>query len=103
MLRNRLRALAVATAAAIAFTTVSLTPAHAGRRGDAAMIGAVAGMFGLIATMAAASAARERYYDGPVYVAPQPVPAPHFHGHPGWRGRHFHHHRHHGQHRHWHR
>lgn len=107
MFRNKLRALAVAVAAAVALTTVSLTPAQAGRRGDAAMAGAVIGLFGTIAAIAAANAARDRYYDGygyapaygygPVYAAPPPVYVPPHGGHRhGWRGGHPHH-------RHWHR
>jgi hypothetical protein len=99
MLRNGMRATAVAIAAAVALATVSLTPAHAGRRGDAAAVAAVVGLFGTVAAIAAANAARDRaydYYDGPVYAAPPQAYAPRYRGQ-GWhRGHHLH-----G--RHWHR
>ena len=58
------------------------------------MLGAVAGVFGMIATIAATNAARDRYYDGPVYAAPPVVVTPGYgpvyRGYGGW-------------HRHWHR
>jgi hypothetical protein len=94
MLTNRKCAIAAALAAAVAITTVSMTPAQARSRGDALMLGAIAGLFGTIATIAAAKAARDRYYDydyydrpayGPVYAAP-PVYVPRHHPH--WGGHH---------------
>jgi hypothetical protein len=98
MLSIRNGAISAAVAAAIALG--SFTPANASSRGDRAMLGAVAGVFGAIATIAAANAARNAYYeDEPVYVAPQAYPAPVYaapvYG-PGYRG-HWRHHRH------WHR
>ena len=76
MLMVRKGAISAAVAAAIALTTMSFTPANASPRGDAAMLGAVAGVFGMIATIAATNAARDRYYDGPVYAAPPVVATP---------------------------
>jgi hypothetical protein len=76
MLSFRNGAISAAVAAAIASTTMSVTPANASPRGDAAMLAAVAGVFGTIATIAAANAARDRYYDGPVYYGGQAYAAP---------------------------
>jgi hypothetical protein len=80
--------ISAAVAAAIALT--SFTAANASPRGDRAMLGAVAGVFGAIATIAAANAARDRYGedydDGPIYAAP-PVYRP---GFGGWRHHHWH-------------
>jgi hypothetical protein len=92
MSSNRMRAISAALAAAVALTTMSFTPANASRRGDAAVLGAVVGLFGTIATIAAANAARDRYYDGPVYAPPVYGPR-YYGGHPGWHGRHHHWHR----------
>ena len=57
---TRPRAIAAATAAAIALTSMAVTPASAGSyrhyhrgAGNAAVLGAVACVFGLIATLAA--------------------------------------------------
>ena len=95
------RAIVAATAAAIALTSVSFTPAFAApvskdravaaagntdfssrRRGhyrgaDRAVLGAVAGVFGAVASIAAAQAARERYrhdYGYGSYYGPYPPP-----------------------------
>ncbi|MBM3528517.1 MAG: hypothetical protein FJX62_10520 [Alphaproteobacteria bacterium] len=101
----RNRAIAAAAAAAIALTSVSFTPAVAApvnkqgpavsqsgdmefssrRRGNShanrAVLGAVLGVFGTIAAVAAADAARDRYYRGyPHYYGPPP-PLPHYYGH----------------------
>ena len=84
MLSFRMGAISAAVAAAIASTTVSVTPANASPRGDAAMLAAVAGVFGAIATVAAANAARDHYYDGPVYAAPPVYAVPSYYG-PGYR------------------
>jgi hypothetical protein len=85
---TRNRAIAAATAAAIALTSLAVTPASAHsyryHRGaaNAAVLGAVAGLFGTIATLAA----RDHYYrhygyyrpyyrpyaPPPVYYAPYP-------------------------------
>jgi hypothetical protein len=80
MLTNMKRTLAVATAAAIALTAVSVTPASAGRRGNnaAAAIAMFAIVAGTIATIAAADQrrsdwdARQRAYN---YGYPPP---PHY-------------------------
>ena len=65
---TRHRAIAAATAAAIALTSMAITPATAGPYrhyhrggGNAAVLGAVAGVFGLIATLAARSHYERQY------------------------------------------
>ncbi len=93
MLTNRKRVLAAAAAAAIALTTVTFTPAEARSRGDAAILGAVAGIFGTIATIAAINAAQERYHQ-PYYGAPVYAPAPAYYG-PAVPGPAYYGHRHH--------
>jgi len=75
---TRHRAIAAATAAAIALTAMTITPAsarpyhHYGRgAGNAAVLGAVAGVFGLIATLAARKQYEREYgYGG--YGQPAP-------------------------------
>jgi hypothetical protein len=97
MLSIRTGVISAAVAAAMALA--SFTPANASPRGDRAFLGAVAGVFGAVATIAAANAARDRYYDGgyyddgPGYAAPVYGPAygpahrPGFHR---WHHRHGH-------------
>ena len=65
---TRHRAIAAATAAAIALSSLAITPASAGPYrhyhrggGNAAVLGAVAGVFGLIATLAARSHYERQY------------------------------------------
>jgi len=96
------RAIAAAAAAAIALTSVSFSPAMAapvskqqsvakagdleassrrrhyrGGHGNRAALGAVLGIFGTIAAIAAADAARDRYHYGQPYgYAPYAPPAP---------------------------
>jgi hypothetical protein len=78
---TRPRAIAAATAAAIALTSMAVTPAaaapyyrHSHRgAGNAAVLGAVAGVFGLIATLAARDHYERHYGYGP-YYAPSPAP-----------------------------
>jgi hypothetical protein len=78
MLTIRSRALAAVAAAAIALTSFNVTPASAGtRRGDAAALAAIAGLFGAVVAIAAANAhddyrpyARAPHYGAPVYRGP---------------------------------
>jgi hypothetical protein len=80
---TRNRAIAVATAAAIALTSmVAVTPASArpyyrhGGIGGAVVLGAVAGLFGTIATLAARDHYERQYgYGayGPYYAPPPPA------------------------------
>ena len=76
MLNIRSRAIAAVTAAAIALTTVAITPANAGYRRNYAAGNAAAAsiMLGIIGAVGAYAAAREyrkaqeyRYYDGGRY------------------------------------
>jgi hypothetical protein len=77
---SRHRAIAAATAAAIALTSLSITPAsarpyyHRGA-GNAAVLGAVAAVFGTIAVLAARHHYEQRYGYGcgdPAYASPPP-------------------------------
>jgi hypothetical protein len=116
IMRTRIsRTTAVALAAAVALTSFEIAPASAAnltggtqvtqastidlsarrrhlRRGDALMLGAIAGVFGTIAAASAARRYRERYYyDEPYYYgysAPYAyAPSYRFHhGHPGQHG-----------------
>jgi hypothetical protein len=71
MFTIRSRAIAAVAAAAFALTAFSTAPANAGtRRGDAVALAAIAGLFGTIAAVAAANAARDRH---PGYYRPYPV------------------------------
>ncbi len=77
-MRTTLRRFAVAALAGIiAFSAIGLTPAEARhwRGGDAAVLGAVAGIFGTIAVLAARDRYRDDYYGcygcgGGYYAAP---------------------------------
>jgi hypothetical protein len=80
---TRHRAIAAATAAAIALTAMTITPAsarpyHHGRSaGNAAVLGAVAGVFGIIATLAARKQYEREYgygYGGYGAYGPRPAP-----------------------------
>jgi hypothetical protein len=103
MLTIKRCAIAATTAAAIALTSFSATPASAGtRHGNAVAAAAIAGVFGTVAALIAADAARDRYarYYGPPPVVYPPYAygaAPLYRGHhggPRWHGWHR---------RHWHR
>lgn len=90
---TRNRAIAAAIAGAIALTsTVAVTPASArpyhhhrhGGPGGAAVLGAVAGLFGTIATLAARDRYERHYGYGyaPGYYAPAPAPYGYYGGGP---------------------
>jgi hypothetical protein len=93
-MRTTIRRFAVAAlAGVIAFSAIGLTPAEARRwhRGDAAVLGAVAGIFGTIAVLAARDRYRDDYYGcyrcgGGYYAAPYAY-APRY----GYRGYRHHH------------
>jgi hypothetical protein len=101
MRTNLRRTLIAAVAATVAFTSIGLTPADARyrHRGNAAAAAAVFGLFGTIAAIAAADAARDDYYGG-YYGGPYSyAPAPYYGygGRGGYRGHwhgghHWHHH-----------
>jgi hypothetical protein len=106
MFTIRSRAIAGAAAVAIAFTSFGAAPANADyRHGDAVAAAAIAGVFGTVAAVIAAKAARDRHkaYYGPHYATPYHggyaapyaygVPAYRgpFHGGPRWGGWHRHH------------
>jgi len=87
MFSNCKRIVAATAAAAVALSTAIVTPADARSRGDAAALAAIVGVFGTIAAIAAADAARDRY-DGPYYGAPYYGPGPYYgvpHPAPYWR------------------
>jgi len=87
MLINRTRAIAAATAVALALTSLA-TPAsarpfyHHRGAGGAAVLGAVAGLFGTIAAVAAREHYERNYGYGAYgpYYAPPPPPAPYGYG-----------------------
>jgi hypothetical protein len=65
------RMIAVASAAALVFTSFAVTPAsaHHWHRGNAAVLGAVLGVFGTVAALAAADR-YDHYYGYPYYDGP---------------------------------
>lgn len=95
---NVKKAIIGALAAAVVVTSIGVSSAEARsrhyNRGNAAAVGAVIGLFGVIAAAAAADSYRDRYYGRPYYG-----PGPYAYG-PGYgyyapRYR-YRHHRHHG-------
>ena len=79
MFTTKFRAIALAAATAIAISAVSVTPASASRRGNAAALGAFAAVVGTIATIAIAEQRRSDwesqqrgYYGGYGYPGPGP-------------------------------
>jgi hypothetical protein len=88
---TRNRVVAAAAAAAIALTSMVATPAaaspyryHRGP-GNAAVLGAIAGVFGTIAALAARDHYVRHYGYAPYYYgpyAPPPPPAPYGYGYP---------------------
>jgi hypothetical protein len=72
-------AIAAATAAAIALSSLAVSPASARpyyhrNVGGAVVLGAVAGLFGTIATLAARDHYERHYGYGPYYAPPPPAP-----------------------------
>jgi hypothetical protein len=97
MTNDRKRVIAAATAAVIALTSASFGAASAApltkgqsaapsdtdfsarrrhHRGDRAALGAALGVFGAIASIAAARAAHDRYYGYGPHYGPHPPPPP---------------------------
>lgn len=98
-MKHTFRRPAAALAAALVVSAVAFTPAYAAHRhgryhhGNAAMLGAVAGVFGTIAALAAEDQYRDEYYgyDGGPYYAPYGY----YYGGPrGYYGGYWHHHHH---------
>ena len=86
---TRHRAIAAATAAAIAISSLAISPAsarpyHHRSAGGAAVLGAVAGVFGTIAALAARDRYERHYGYGP-YYAPPPAPYGYYGSGPYWR------------------
>jgi hypothetical protein len=94
-----------ALAGALAFSAMTFTPAQAAstttfsarrhwhHHGNAAVLGAVAGVFGTIGALAARDQYRDEYYgydDGPYYAAPYYYGGPRYYGRGHWH--HYHHH-----------
>jgi len=98
-MRIHLRRVAVAALAGIlAFGTIGVGPAQARHwhRANAAVLGAVAGLFGTIAVIAATQRYRDAYYDcydcyGPYTYYPTPYAYGPAYGYGGWH--HWHRHR----------
>lgn len=95
-MRSLKGSIVAALAAAVVLSSISFNAAEARsrhHRGNAAAVGAVVGLFGTIAALAAADSYRDRYYygGGPYYGAYGP-------GY-GYAPRYYYRHRHH--HRHW--
>jgi len=81
MLTKTFRAIALAAATALAVSAVSVTPASADRRGNAAGAAAFAAIVGTIATIAIAEQQRRDWESRRAYQPPYYGPAP-YRGHP---------------------
>jgi hypothetical protein len=70
-MRNLKKSIAAALTAAVVLSSIGINSAEARsrhyHRGNAAAVGAVIGLFGTIAALAAADSYRDRYYDGSPY------------------------------------
>ncbi len=90
-----------ALAAAVVISSIGIGSAEARsrhhHRGNAAVVGAVIGLFGVIAATAAADSYRDRYYGRSYYYGPGPYAYDPGYGYaPRYRYRHHRYHRHHG-------
>lgn len=83
MITKTFRAIALAAATAVAISAVSVSPASAGRRGDAAAIAAFATIVGTIATVAIADQQRRDWESQQAYPGPYYAPAPYVGGYAG--------------------
>jgi hypothetical protein len=94
-MRKITRLVAGVLAAAVLLGSIGIGSAEARSRhysrGNAAVAGAVIGLFGTIATLAARDAYRDRYYGGGPYYYGQPYA----YYPPAYRYRHWHHRHHH--------
>jgi hypothetical protein len=93
-MRSLKGSIAAALAAAVVLSSISFNAAEARprhyNRGNAAAVGAVVGLFGVIAAAAAADSYRDNYYGGGYYGG-----GPYYGAYgyaPGYRYRHYHHH-----------
>jgi hypothetical protein len=96
-MRSLKGSIAAALAAAVVLSTISFNAAEARprhyNRGNAAAVGAIVGLFGTVAALAAADSYRDRYYygGGPYYGAYGPGYG--YYGGPRYYGRrHYHRH-----------
>lgn len=96
-MRNLKRSIAAALAAAVVLSSIGINSAEARtrhyHRGNAAAVGAVLGVFGTIAALAAADSYRDSYYYGSPYPGPYAY-GPGYGYAPYYGYRRWHHHRH---------
>ena len=90
--------IAAALATAVVISSIGISSAEArtrhSHRGNAAAVGAVIGLFGTIAAVAAAESYRDRYYGGGYYGGPYAYGpaygyAPSYGGYRHWHHRHW--------------